>query len=333
VEHKLTVVKSSKSSRNPGAGVTRRQRTPSHFLQDLQNSRGNGAVLRLIQASPNLRSAQCSEWELLDNPIWNMITSDALGAATGLFEAANPGKINMPTLQNALVNAAGVKGWDVALAMEDALSAPASKLPGVFGPSASIVGSRLPKTMSRASAVLAPLGVVSSAQDLHEAVTRRNDQPGNSGLERSGDALAATAGLFSSSVGTGALAGAGLNAVGATAAGGALSTGMAALSSAAALAGAGAGGYELGQLGDKAIGYLANVTGASDAIDKARGIRRNAGEHGDYSLSGIGAASATALDRTVTSGLRSVGVLDERKPEYTQTLGWQLAELLPSWLL
>jgi hypothetical protein len=31
-------------------------------------------------------------------------------------------------------------------------------------------------------------------------------------------------------------------------------------------------------------------------------------------------------------GLRGLGVLDNDAPAYTQTLGWQLAEILPSWM-
>ena len=88
---------------------------------------------------------------------------------------------------------------------------------------------------------------------------------------------------------------------------------------------------------DEGVGGLMNMTGTSDAIDSARGISRGvdaSGEqqHGDYSLSGMGADVMTAGDQAVTVLLRSAGVYDESAPEYTQTLGLQLAEVLPSWM-
>ena len=39
-----------------------------------------------------------------------------------------------------------------------------------------------------------------------------------------------------------------------------------------------------------------------------------------------------ALDQGTTGIMRSIGILDESKPAYTQTLGWKLAEILPSWM-
>jgi hypothetical protein len=76
---------------------------------------------------------------------------------------------------------------------------------------------------------------------------------------------------------------------------------------------------------DKGVGALMNATGLSDTIDSMRGISRPEGQHGDYSLSGMGADIMTAADQGVTGVLRDVGILDSSKPEYTQTLGWQLA--------
>ncbi len=116
------------------------------------------------------------------------------------------------------------------------------------------------------------------------------------------------------------------------ASGGLAAAGGTALSTAGAVAGAGAAGYGIGRLLDEGFGGLMNITGASDLIDGWRGISRPESEDGDYSLSGLHAGNLTVMDRAVTQGLRSIGVFDEERPAYQQTLGWRLAEILPSWL-
>ncbi|MEO1763518.1 MAG: DUF4157 domain-containing protein [Cyanobacteria bacterium J06629_18] len=262
---------------------------------------------------------QDNSWQFFDNPILNTITDNTISGATGLFEKANPTKINMPTFQNALIKLGGMKGWDASLKMEDVLSFPASKFP---------------VEMSKANALLAPLGVFSSGRGLKQAIARPEKY--NSIPERVGDGISNAAGLFSSAVGTTALAGAGLKAfgattlggtlleaAGATTLGGTLSAGATTLGPAAALAGAGAGGYALGGLLDKGVGGLMNWTGASDAIDRSRGITRGQGETGDYSPSGMIGEGLAAADR----GLSSLWA-DKSKPAYTQTIGWKLADLL-----
>ena len=45
-------------------------------------------------------------------------------------------------------------------------------------------------------------------------------------------------------------------------------------------------------------------------------------------LSGMGADVATSTDQLVTGALRDIGLFDESRPAYTQTLGWRLGELL-----
>lgn len=278
-------------------------------------------------APPTAAPSADSGWSLFDNPLWNTVTNNAVSGATALFEAVNPISMNMPNFENALIRMGGVRGWDAALKTEDMLSYPAAKLPGVFGASGSIPGSSLPSGMSRASAFLAPIGAISNAMSFEDAIAR----PG-SWLEKGGDAVSSGAGFFSSAVGTVGLAGAGLEAAGATTVGGALSAGAAGLGPAAAVAGAGAGGYALGRLADEAVGGLMNLTGASNLIDSWRGISRPEGQHGDYSITGIGADLATGLDQGVVSLGRKIGLMDESKPEYTQTLGWWLADHLPAWM-
>ena len=178
-------------------------------------------------------------------------------------------------------------------------------------------GSRLSQAGSiagTAGKILAPLGVVSSVMGIHEAVTG----PGTFGLDDLTDTAINSLGLFSSGVTTAGLAGSGLSAVGATGAGGALTAGAAALGPAAAVAGAGAGGYALGRGIDNLADYIGDaVTG---------------NESGDHSLSGLSADAMTGLDQGATSVMRNLGIFDEDRPAYTQTLGWRLAEILPSWL-
>ncbi len=106
----------------------------------------------------------------------------------------------------------------------------------------------------------------------------------------------------------------------------------AAASSAGAVALAGAAGYGLGRLLDRGVGGLMDVTGAGGLIDDLRGISRPEGQTGDYSLSGMGADIMTGLDQSFTGAMRGLGVYDEDRPAYTQSIGWRLAEILPSWM-
>ena len=82
-----------------------------------------------------------------------------------------------------------------------------------------------------------------------------------------------------------------------------------ALGSAGAVLGAGAAGYGAGRLLDEGVGALGQaITGD---------------EQGDYTISGGLASLMTAADQ----GLTSLWA-DPDRPAYTQTIGWQLGELL-----
>ncbi len=177
------------------------------------------------------------------------------------------------------------------------------------------------------------LGLLTGGYGMYDSITR----PGTYGLDDLTDTITnglsvvsggiGAAGMFSSSLAAGGSAG--LSATTAAAFGGTAAT---AAGSAGAVIGSGLVGYGIGRGLDKGVGGLMDLTGASSYLDEMRGISRPEGQNGDYSLSGLGALGATALDQTVTGGLRSIGVFDEDKPAYTQTLGWRLAEALPSWL-
>ncbi len=293
----------------------------THVVQQGHGSNSaTGGVMPTVQRQVKPEEDEAA-WQsisnnpIANNPFWNLITNNALSGTSSLLEQAS----NLPALVPQryvpglfvpqLRNLFGMqRGTDMALNLGEKLAAPGQKLPGVFGMSDKLGG------MSKVSAFLAPLGVLSNVMSIHEAVTR----PGQFGLGNLGDVVSSSAGLFSSAVGTTGLAGAGLSAAGATGAGGALTGAAAALGPAAAVAGAGAGGYALGTLLDKGVGWL--------------GKKITGNEGGDYSLSGMGASAMTSMDQATTGLLRNIGVLDKSKPEYTQTLGWWLAEHLPSWM-
>lgn len=98
---------------------------------------------------------------------------------------------------------------------------------------------------------------------------------------------------------------------GAAAAGELGSAGM--LGPGAAVLGAGIAGWEAG----KGLDKLSDWIGHQVSDDKSA----------DYSLSGMGADYLTAKDQALTDTMRSLGLYDESKPAYTQTIGWRLANL------
>jgi hypothetical protein len=81
----------------------------------------------------------------------------------------------------------------------------------------------------------------------------------------------------------------------------------------AAVAGAGLAGVGIGMGLDKGVNALGQyITG---------------NKQGDYSISGGLASLMTMGDEAATGAMRSLGLYDESKPAYTQTLGWRLANL------
>jgi Domain of unknown function (DUF4157) len=99
---------------------------------------------------------------------------------------------------------------------------------------------------------------------------------------------------------------------GAAGLGSAAGLGTAATAGGAVLA-SGAAGWMAGRALDKGVDWLGDkISGKPDA---------------DHSISGALGDGMTAVDQGATSLLRNIGVLDESKPEYTQTLGWKLANM------
>lgn len=124
--------------------------------------------------------------------------------------------------------------------------------------------------MSRLNVVLAPLGVVSNAASLYDALLRSQ----KNGVERFADGTFSAAGLFSSGVGTTALLGAGFNAVGWTGAGSLLIRGAGFLGPAGLVTGSAAGGYAIGQFIDEKLGWHEAL------VDRAERNREIYGEMG-----------------------------------------------------
>jgi len=87
-----------------------------------------------------------------------------------------------------------------------------------------------------------------------------------------------------------------------------------------------------GGLMDRGIDAALDFTGLGGIMDSVGGGDAAAGNRGDYTISDIGARAMTGVDQLFTAGMRGVGAYDEDAPAYTQTLGWQLAEILPSWM-
>jgi len=153
---------------------------------------------------------------------------------------------------------------------------------------------RVSSMSQAASKVLAPLGVVSNGMALYESLTGSGNSSDDNGLQRGTDSVFNLAGLLSAGIGTAAtFAGEGT----------AISAAAGVATPAAAVLGAAAGGYALGQFADEHLGIS---DGISDGM--------------------------VAVDNVATSALRWAGAYDESRPAYTQTLGYRLGEVLPSWM-
>jgi hypothetical protein len=258
-------------------------------------------------AKPNSQSSRspvqviAREEESWLESAWNSVTNNALSGATGLLEegAQSTAPIFGSARAGQALNTVGS----------------ARGLAPVASGGSSI-----------ANSILGPLGVISSSMGIYDAVTR----PGNFGLENIGDLVSNTLGLGASGVTTLGVVGSGASALGGSSllagtgagaglasAGAGMSGAAAAAAPVAAVAGAGAGGYALGRLLDEGAGEIGELFG---------------GAEDEYNLSSMGASVATGIDQAAVGGLRSLGVLDEDTPAYQQTLGWQLAEILPSWM-
>jgi hypothetical protein len=286
-------------------------------------------------AKPNSQSSRspvqviAREEESWLDSVWSAVTNNALSGAAGIVEHAGTvgsnlaipgtGQLFAGTLENPGVLGSAWRGLNTGT---QSAARAASNAPGL-GPSAP--GGALGGT-SPVSAVLAPLGLASSAMGLYKAAT--SDEM--SGFERGESVVTNLLGGFSSGVTTLGLLGSGASALGGSSllagtgagagiasAGAGMSGAAAAAGPAAAVAGAGAGGYALGRLLDEGAGEIGELFG---------------GAEDEYNLSSMGASVATGIDQAAVGGLRSLGVLDEDTPAYQQTLGWQLAEILPSWM-
>jgi Domain of unknown function (DUF4157) len=132
-------------------------------------------------------------------------------------------------------------------------------------------------------------------------------------------AAAGAAGGTAAAVGTGAAIGGAVlgSAAAGVAAGYALDQGTGKL-----MRSTGAGG-----LMDRGIDAALNFTGAGAVMDSVGGGSAAAGSRGDYTISDMMARGMTGADQLVTAGMRGVGLVDESRPAYTQTLGWRLASL------
>jgi hypothetical protein len=184
-------------------------------------------------------------------------------------------------------------------------------------------------------------GLLSSAGSLLGGATLLGEG-GMAGLLSTGS-LGAGA-LLTTEVGAlgGAIAGAGAAGGTAAALGTAATVGGAVLGAGAAGVGAGIAldqgtgklmrGTGLSGVMDRSIDSALNFTGLGGVMDSVGGGSAAAGSRGDYTISDMLARGMTGVDQLATAGMRAVGGYDESRPAYTQTLGWRLAEVLPSWM-
>jgi hypothetical protein len=168
---------------------------------------------------------------------------------------------------------------------------------------------------SGAGAVLAPLSFVMGAKSVYDNTAGRQ---GNFGLQNLVDTGRGGLGMFSSATTLAGLVGALPTVAGSTSVGAIGAAGAGSVTAAGgAVAGAGLAGYGAGRLLDWGAGKVGEQFGRAP---------------GETELSSLGAAGMTAVDQGTTALLRKAGIFDESRPAYTQTLGWRLAEVLPSWL-
>ena len=165
--------------------------------------------------------------------------------------------------------------------------------------------------------ITGPLGGITSGVGLVTGLMQAFDPESSTG-ERVQGGLSATSGglgvLGSFFPGFAAGGSAGLAAPVGTAfgAGGAAGVGTA-LGSAGAVLGAGLAGWGAGRGLDNLVDWIGDEVSGD--------------EQADHSISGGLADVMTSVDQIVSSLWA-----DESKPAYTQTLGWKLAEILPSWM-
>lgn len=250
--------------------------------------------------------------ELVVGPADDALEHEAERAASQSAEAA-PASASAPQVQRGFWdemnpgNLAGILGFGGSLVQAGAEMAntPLARLAGTTaGEMTSVPG------LTGLGGITSAIGLVTGTQDM-----LNEDKPwyerivGGMSAASGATGLAGTAGelLF----GTSALSAGGATGLTASA-GTALTGGLglgAAIGSAGAVLGAGAAGYGAGRLLDEGVGALGQWISGD--------------EEGDYTISGGFAGGMTAIDQALTPLWA-----DEDAPAYTQTIGWQLGELL-----
>ena len=125
---------------------------------------------------------------------------------------------------------------------------------------------------------------------------------------------AGIAGSFGAIPTVASLANAPVIGAGALSAGGALGSAGAAATTVGGVLMAGAAGYGVGRGLDWGADKIGDLITGNEAED--------------HSISGLMAGAMHRGDRLFTSTMRGLGVYDENAPEYTQTIGWQLADMV-----
>lgn len=286
---------------------------------------GRAAASADVSATTQLKEANNSSnvvqrFSFMDDVV-GPLSNNALGAGVGLFNAAldpisTMGKVSS-VLNGTPMDHLVSGGMGLRNAARSVPSGGQSFMKGLGG-------------------VTSIAGLLSGGSGIYDYFT--NDKP-NTGIDTAELVFNNTPAAISGLIGTLELGASGLGALGltSTAAGGAGAAAgsgglLASLGPVGAALGSFAGGWTIGRGLDNASGWLSNQTGLSSFLDEQQGISRPNGQNGDYSLSGLGAMGLQAFDQHNTNMMRAAGLYDDDAPAYTQTLGWKLAEVLPSWM-
>ncbi len=232
------------------------------------------------------------DWELFNNPVWNVTTHNGVSLFFSLVENANPAGGNFSSLTNVYRFGKMSKVRDLAskagYVLDDLLRLPANKVPSLLSKGFSVTG----LGMSRINAFLAPLGVISNFQSLYEALFNSEKHV----VERGADVTFSGAGLVSSLIGTSSLIGLGLRGIGATGAGNFLLHIATKAGPVGLLTGAAAGGYAIGTI-------LREKTGWGDASgEMGASVTKKLLEYDSFLPDFIDTGGSYAIGFTVTVG-------------------------------
>lgn len=157
-------------------------------------------IKKPLQKSVNNASNNNNDWSLLDNPIWNTVTNDALGFVTSFIEEITASRENIfGVTENRYGHFNSNAGRNVSSQIQSLHNATSIE---EFYSSQFYQFGRINRIAGAIGKVLTPLGLISNSMSLYETWA----DPGNKSLpEKLADTAAAGVGLLSSFYGTASL--------------------------------------------------------------------------------------------------------------------------------